>query len=194
MAVQDAQAPGAEDEESSAGKENPHVCDRQLTPLSLETSDDQREDLRREQNAEQDENRNNQRENGEYGTGDASRFLLVVARAQPDVYRDERRRERALTEQILEQVRDADRRVEGIGGGARTQVGRDERLSNDAENLDNGEIYKLELNGTIVGKFGRAGRAAKEFNMVNAIDCRNENELLVGELGNWRVQRIVLKK
>ena len=66
--------------------------------------------------------------------------------------------------------------------------------SNDAESLDNGEIYKLELNGTVVGKFGRAGRAAKEFNMVNAIDCRNENELLVGELGNWRVQKVVLKK
>src|SRR5579883_3370892 len=26
-------------------------------------------------------------------------------------------------------------------------------------------------------KFGRAGRAAKEFNFVNAIDCRSENDL-----------------
>ena len=29
--------------------------------------------------------------------------------------------------------------------------------------------------------------------MVNAIDCRSENELLVGELGNWRVQKLTLK-
>jgi DNA-binding beta-propeller fold protein YncE len=65
--------------------------------------------------------------------------------------------------------------------------------SNDAESLDNGEIYKLELDGRIIGKFGRAGRLPKEFNMVNAIDCRSENELLVGELGNWRVQRVTLK-
>jgi hypothetical protein len=65
--------------------------------------------------------------------------------------------------------------------------------SNDAESLDNGEIYKMELDGKIIGKFGRAGRLAKEFNMVNAIDCRNENELLVGELGNWRVQKLTLK-
>jgi hypothetical protein len=65
--------------------------------------------------------------------------------------------------------------------------------SNDAESLDNGEIYKLELDGKIVGKFGRAGRLPKEFNMVNAIDCRSENELLVGELGNWRVQKVTLK-
>ena len=65
--------------------------------------------------------------------------------------------------------------------------------SNDAESLDNGEIYKMELDGKIVGRFGRAGRVPKEFNMVNAIDCRNDNELFVAELGSWRVQKITLK-
>ncbi|MGH9144054.1 MAG: peptidyl-alpha-hydroxyglycine alpha-amidating lyase family protein [Vicinamibacterales bacterium] len=64
--------------------------------------------------------------------------------------------------------------------------------SNDAESLDNGEIYKMELDGKIVGKFGRAGRVPKEFNMVNQIDCRSENDLLVAELGNWRVQKLTL--
>lgn len=66
--------------------------------------------------------------------------------------------------------------------------------SNDPETLDDGEIYKLELDGTIVGRFGRAGRVMKEFGTVNAIDCRNENELFVGELINWRVQKVTLKK
>jgi len=28
---------------------------------------------------------------------------------------------------------------------------------------------------------------------VNAIDCRSENDLLVGEVGNWRVQRVTLR-
>jgi hypothetical protein len=28
---------------------------------------------------------------------------------------------------------------------------------------------------------------------VNSIDCRSEKELLVGELTNWRVQRVTLK-
>jgi DNA-binding beta-propeller fold protein YncE len=65
--------------------------------------------------------------------------------------------------------------------------------SNDGESLDNGEIYKLELDGKIVGKFGRAGRLPKEFNMVNAIDCRSDNELLIGELANWRVQKVILR-
>ncbi len=66
--------------------------------------------------------------------------------------------------------------------------------SNDPETLDNGEIYKAELDGRLVGKFGRAGKLPKEFGTVNAIDCRNENELYVGELLNWRVQKLMLKK
>ncbi len=65
--------------------------------------------------------------------------------------------------------------------------------SNETETLDNGEIYKLELDGRIVGKFGRAGKLAKEFSIVNAIDCRNESDLLIGELGNWRVQKVTLR-
>ena len=59
--------------------------------------------------------------------------------------------------------------------------------------MDNGEIYKMELDGTVLGKFGTAGKLPKEFGTVNEIDCRNPNELLVGELTNWRVQRIRLR-
>ena len=55
-----------------------------------------------------------------------------------------------------------------------------------------GEIYKMALDGTIRGKFGRAGRLLKEFGAVNSIDCRSEGTLFVGELANLRVQRLVL--
>jgi hypothetical protein len=55
-----------------------------------------------------------------------------------------------------------------------------------------GEIYKMRLDGTIIGRFGRAGKLLKEFGTVNSIDCRTENTLYVGELGNLRVQKLVL--
>ena len=65
--------------------------------------------------------------------------------------------------------------------------------SNPPEDIDsNGEIYKMELDGRVVGKFGKAGKLTKEFGTVNAIDCRSENELYVGEIGNWRVQKLTL--
>ena len=65
--------------------------------------------------------------------------------------------------------------------------------SNETNSMDGGEIYRLELDGTVLGKFGTAGKQLKEFGTVNEIDCRNPNELLVGELTNWRVQRIRLR-
>src|SRR6266705_1375852 len=55
-----------------------------------------------------------------------------------------------------------------------------------------GEIYKMELDGTILGKFGKAGKAPKEFSTVHEIDCRNPNELFVSEITSWRVQKIIL--
>jgi hypothetical protein len=66
--------------------------------------------------------------------------------------------------------------------------------SNDINNLDNGEIYKLELDGRVAGKFGRAGKVMKAFGSVNEIDCRRANELYVGEIGNWRVQKLTLRQ
>jgi DNA-binding beta-propeller fold protein YncE len=66
--------------------------------------------------------------------------------------------------------------------------------SNPPNDIDvAGEIYKMRLDGSIIGKFGRAGKLPKEFGTVNAIDCRNENTLYVGEIGNMRVQKLTLR-
>jgi hypothetical protein len=65
--------------------------------------------------------------------------------------------------------------------------------SNPPDSMDNGEIYKMELDGKILGKFGTAGKLAKEFGTVNEIDCRNPNVLYAGELTNWRVQKLTLR-
>jgi hypothetical protein len=65
--------------------------------------------------------------------------------------------------------------------------------------MDDAAIYKLELDDRIVGKFGTAGKLVKEFGVVNSIDCRSESDdcrsesdLYIGELSNWRVQKVTL--
>jgi DNA-binding beta-propeller fold protein YncE len=63
----------------------------------------------------------------------------------------------------------------------------------DEDGMDDAAIYKVTLDGKVVGKFGAAGKLPKEFGLANSIDCRNENELLIGELTNWRVQKVSLK-
>jgi len=55
-----------------------------------------------------------------------------------------------------------------------------------------GEVYKMELDGTILGKFGKAGKQLGEFSGLHEIDCRNPDELYTSEIQLWRVQKIVL--
>jgi DNA-binding beta-propeller fold protein YncE len=55
-----------------------------------------------------------------------------------------------------------------------------------------GEVYKMELDGTILGKFGKAGKGVGEFSTIHELDCRNENEIYTSEITMWRVQKIVL--
>ena len=50
----------------------------------------------------------------------------------------------------------------------------------------------MELDGTIIGKFGKAGKGLGEFSTVHEIDCRNPNELFVSEISAWRAQKIIL--
>jgi NHL repeat len=57
-----------------------------------------------------------------------------------------------------------------------------------------GEIYKMELDGRIIGKFGKAGKGLGEFSTVHEIDCRNPDQLFVAEISAWRAQKILLNK
>jgi DNA-binding beta-propeller fold protein YncE len=55
-----------------------------------------------------------------------------------------------------------------------------------------GEIYKMELDGTVIGKFGKPGKLPGEFATVHSLDCRNENEIYTAEITAWRAQKIIL--
>src|SRR5579862_1364581 len=56
-----------------------------------------------------------------------------------------------------------------------------------------GEIYKMELDGTIIGRFGHASKELGGFQVMHMMDCRNPNELILGEIESWRVQKFILK-
>nr|WP_294508218.1 peptidyl-alpha-hydroxyglycine alpha-amidating lyase family protein [uncultured Rhodopila sp.] len=55
-----------------------------------------------------------------------------------------------------------------------------------------GRIYKLSLDGTVLGVLGTAGKQLKQFGWVHEIACPSENTLFVAELLNWRVQKLIL--
>ncbi len=51
----------------------------------------------------------------------------------------------------------------------------------------------MELDGTIIGKFGHASKEFGGFQVVHMMDCRNPDEIVVGEIESWRVQKLILQ-
>ncbi len=56
-----------------------------------------------------------------------------------------------------------------------------------------GRIYKLSLDGKVLGVFGKSGKQPGQFGWVHAIACPSADELYVAELLNWRIQKLILE-
>ncbi len=55
-----------------------------------------------------------------------------------------------------------------------------------------GRVFKLSLDGKVLGVLGESGKQLKQFGWIHEIACPSENVLYVAELLNWRVQKLVL--
>jgi len=56
-----------------------------------------------------------------------------------------------------------------------------------------GRIYKMTLDGKILGTIGQSGRGPKQFNWIHGLACPSENELLVADMNNWRILKVTLR-
>lgn len=56
-----------------------------------------------------------------------------------------------------------------------------------------GRIYELSLDGKVLGVLGKSGKQLKQFGWIHQIACPSENTLLVAELLNWRIQKLILE-
>jgi hypothetical protein len=56
-----------------------------------------------------------------------------------------------------------------------------------------GRIYKLSLDGKVLGMLGQSGKQLKQFGWIHAMACPSENVIYTAELLNWRVQKLILK-
>jgi len=57
-----------------------------------------------------------------------------------------------------------------------------------------GRIYKLSLDGKVLGVLGESGKQLKQFGWIHEIACPSETEIYAAELLNWRVQKLILEK
>jgi len=62
-------------------------------------------------------------------------------------------------------------------------------FTNDSEP---GRVYKIAMDGKILGYFGESGHDLGQFNWAHGLACPSENTLYVADMNNWRVQKILL--
>jgi sugar lactone lactonase YvrE len=58
--------------------------------------------------------------------------------------------------------------------------------------VEPGRIYKMTLDGKILGMLGESGRGPGQFNWVHGLDCSADDVLYVADMNNWRVQKLLL--
>lgn len=61
------------------------------------------------------------------------------------------------------------------------------------ETIFPGRIFKLSLDGKVLGVIGRSGRLLGQFSGAHQLACPSEREVYVAETANWRVQKLILK-
>jgi hypothetical protein len=133
MAVENAEAPGGEHQQARAGKQNAHDADGELALGAVEAGRDGVDQPGRGQHAGQHQRRGGQRQNGTDGAGHAAGLLFVAFGQQAGVNRNERGREYALAEQVLQEIGDAEGGVEGVGGVREAEVMGEDALADEAD-------------------------------------------------------------
>jgi hypothetical protein len=56
-----------------------------------------------------------------------------------------------------------------------------------------GRLYKLSLDGKVLGYMGKSGKQLKQFGWIHGIACPSENEVYVAEILTWRVQKLLIR-
>jgi hypothetical protein len=54
-----------------------------------------------------------------------------------------------------------------------------------------GRVFKVTLDGKVLGVIGKSGRQLKQFSGVHQLACPSETEVYAAETSNWRVQKLV---
>ncbi len=55
-----------------------------------------------------------------------------------------------------------------------------------------GRLYKMTLDGAIVGVYGQSGRQIGQFNWPHALACPSAEVVFVADMNNWRIQKLTI--
>jgi hypothetical protein len=115
VGVEHPEAPGRKDEEPDPREEYPDQPDDEVSFRSLEPRRHQVHQPRAAQHADDDEEAHSERQHRAYRAGELVGAPGILG-VEGGVGGDERGGEGPFPEQVLQQVRDAERRGQGVGG------------------------------------------------------------------------------
>jgi DNA-binding beta-propeller fold protein YncE len=55
-----------------------------------------------------------------------------------------------------------------------------------------GRLFKVSLDGKVLGVIGKSGRQLKQFSGIHQLACPSETEVYAAETANWRMQKLIL--
>jgi hypothetical protein len=55
-----------------------------------------------------------------------------------------------------------------------------------------GRIFKVSLDGKVLGVIGRSGRQLKQFSGAHQLACASDNVVYAAETSNWRAQKLII--
>src|SRR5215510_3695221 len=116
MAVKDSQAPGGQNQQSDAGKEDANKLDGQPARLTVKSGGNSVDQIGRCQDSGEDQGRRDQRKQGKDCACNPSRVFSFLLGYQLGINRYKRCRQDAFAKEVLQKVGDAHRRAKCVGG------------------------------------------------------------------------------
>ena len=133
MAVQNPEAPCREDQQCRAGKEDLHQEDGELPLLALESRGDQANEPRRSPYAERDEYGGDEEKKSEDGFRKLRCLFMPILGAKPCIHGDEGSGEDTFSEEILQEVRDAEGGAKDVGRVGVSKIMREDPVTDEAD-------------------------------------------------------------
>ena len=129
MAVEHAEAPRRQHQQRDTREQDAYEIDRERARVAGEAGREDLDEHVRERDARECDRARDEREQRADGARDERGLRVLALGLQPRVDRDERRGQHALAEQVLQQIRNAQRRAKRAGIGRDPEVVRDRTLA-----------------------------------------------------------------